>query len=407
MKSSVNTISKNQNKRIILIMLPVCVFLFADIFAENFITKIYDSQARSSYYLVIFCLLQIIFAPIQSGLSDIYGRKKSLIISLFFSFLSIVCINLFNRIEHSIYLILATFLKGATGNTLPIALAVIADTRSKNYRLLFAFATAAYAFAYLGLAWVSNPIDVTEKVIDIKIEYYLGLVFIFLILFCFFLFNRFINKKRLVKVNPTGSVLSILEHEPKLLAQDVAHVPTRKALTAFFLWETSLYTILISQVDFQIGKPTHIAELMMIGYLVGVFILLCCKNFKDSTVIKMGYWVSFLSLIPYFLLFKFVEDKISLLQSCCFFHALGNAFLSPALLSILAKPLKAHEQGRMYGLTDSVDTLAFLIGNLVISAITKELGLGTDYLVMFSFIIFTVSWIFYNRFQNHKKSYGV
>jgi MFS family permease len=338
--------------------------------------------------------MQIIFAPIQSGLSDIYGRKKSLIVSLSFSLLSLILISLFiNSKIFLSFLALATISKGVIGNTLPISLAVIADTQRKNYRVSFAFSTAAYAFAYLVLASIIDLITFDQ------ISFYLILLFIFLIIICLKSFNVVSDKNEKDHSEKPHSIISIVENETKLIIKDLKHVPTCKALAAFFFWETSLYSILLSQIDFQINKQTRIAQSMMFGYLLGVFLLFFLKKIKDNKIIKTGYYISFFSLVPYFILFQFVESQNELLRICYFFHALGNAFLSPALLSILAKERKAHEQGRIYGLTDSVDTLGFLCATFAIMLFTS-LKLELIYLISFSFLTFAISWIFYNRFRN-------
>lgn len=280
------------------------------------------------------------------------------------------------------------------GNTLPMSLALIADTRHKNYRLLFACSTGAYALAYLLLA--SADFD-GVSFLENKINFYLILSFIAAIVISILMLNN--QKNTRLNIDQNLSLIHVLKTEKRLLLEDVKHTPTRRGLTAFYLWETSLYVILLPQVDFHINKITHIAESMMYGYLLGVVLLMFSYRLRDSTVIKIGYYTSFLSLIPYFVLFKLVEDQTLLLRTCYFFHALGNAFLSPAFLSMLAKELKAHKQGRMYGLADSVDTLSYMCGAIVLF-IFSMLKLDSVYLITLSFIIFAISWKFYDRFQN-------
>lgn len=381
--------------RIILLIFLVFIFIFADIICENFIGIIYNQQATNSFILfLIFILLEIFFAPIQAALSDRYGRRKSLIISLFFSLLSLGLVYQFNKNSDCFYLlILATIAKGAFGNTLPIALAIIADTKHKNYRLLFAFSTAAYAGAYLMLASASNNPNYS----NIEINQVLLFLFVLTIIFCSFLFSRADQEAETLK--GARSVFFLVRDETRLLAKDINHIPTRKALAAFFFWELSLYIILVSQIDFQINKTARVAETMMWGYLIGVVLLIFCYKFKDKTVIKAGYYISFFSLVPYFILYKIVTDQASVLRICYFFHALGNALLSPSLLSILAKERNANEHGRIYGLTDSVDTIGYLCAALAI-IVLKKLNLQIMYLIIFSFVSFGVSWLFFKRFQD-------
>ncbi len=393
---------KSINQKILIVSL-VFLFIFADILCENFIGIVYNGQSHIQAFLFFlgFVLLQILFAPLQSALSDRYGRKKSLVVSLFFSLLSLGFIYIFNlKISHLSFLIFATLSKGALGNTLPISLAVIADTRDKNYRLLFTFSTAAYALAYLILASLEN--SVSQGTLNVKINYYLTLLFIVLLVLCIKLLNDVFDKDSIIASGTTNSIQNIIKNEASLLVKDLQHTPTRHALIAFFFWETSLYSILLSQIDFQVNKVTHIAEWMMYGYLLGVVALIFSYKIKDSTSIKIGYFISFLSLIPYFILYKIVEDQNFLLKICYFSHAFGNAFLSPALLSMLAKERKPHEQGRIYGLVDSVDSLGYLGSALAIMLIFNILKINLIYLIFFSFISFVISLKYYNRFSRIK-----
>jgi MFS family permease len=380
------------------IMLLVVIFIFADIVCDNYLGIIYDKRpgTQQFFFFLAFALLQILFAPLQSGLSDLYGRKKSLIVALSFSLLSLIFLAIFNlKTTLFPFLILATIAKGAVGNTLPISLAVIADTQDKNHRLSFAFSTAAYAFAYLTLA------SANEITSENQLNYFLIIFFVLIILACINLFSDFEGRgKRFVHRH--NSISSTLRNEKNLIIKDLKNSSTTKALAAFFLWEISLYSILLTQVDFQLNKATHIAQAMMCGYLLGVTILIFCQKAKDSKIIKIGYFTSCLSLIPYFLLYKIVADKNHLIKVCYFFHSLGNAFLSPALLSILAKEREKHERGRIYGLLDSADTCAYLFAAIAIIVYTA-LRLDLVYLISFSFFTFTISWIFYNRFQNIKE----
>ncbi len=397
MRNALSKAWQNSTWQIILTVSLVFIFIFVDVLCGNLLGIVYEERPRVEAVLLFlgFGILQIIFAPLQSATSDVYGRKKSLVISLFFSLVSLALIYFFKQSANFLlFLIFSTLFKGIMGNTLPMSLALIADTRYKNYRLLFICSTGAYALAYLLLA--SADFD-GASFLENKINFYLILSVVVAIIICIlFLKNQ---KNNVTNIDENLSLPHVLKTERKLLIEDLKHTPTRRGFTAFYLWETSLYVILLSQVDFHINKISHIAESMMYGYLLGVVILILSYRLRDSTVIKIGYYISFLSLIPYFVFFKIVEDQTLLLRTCYFFHALGNAFLSPAFLSMLAKEIKAHKQGRMYGLADSVDTLAYICGAIVL-LIFVAMKLDVIYLVSFSFIVFAISWKYYDRFQN-------
>ncbi len=392
--------------QLVLTMGLVFTFILLDILCENFLGIVYyhRPEVEATLFFLGFGLLQVVFAPIQSALSDVYGRKRMLLISLFFSFLSLGVIYLSKKAIHSHLpaFLFATLFKGICGNTLPMALALIADTRHKNYRLLFACSTGAYALAYLVLASAQSSSAVT---LENRLNFYLILAFIAALVICSIILKS--NKKETTYNKETRSFLSVVDNEKRLLIQDMKDTPTRRGFSAFYLWEISLYIILVSQVDFKINQQTHIAEAMMYGYLIGIGFLTLCYKFRDSTIIKIGYYTSFLSLIPYFVLFKFLEDRIFLLKSCYFFHALGNAFLSPAFLSMLATELaaesKTHEQGRRYGLADSVDTFAYICAAVILLAFSK-FRVDVTYLVVTSFLFFALSWKYYDRFQTSQEN---
>jgi MFS family permease len=390
-------------KRILTLIL---LFIFAEILCENFIVIIYNEQShiQAFYLLLIYMLLQIFFAPIQSGVSDFIGRKKSLIFSLSFSFFSLFIIFLY--IKKIVFwfpmLIFATLIKGIFGNTLPLSLAAIADTQSKNYRFSFALSSGTYAVAYLILIFSSNTLNV------FYVNYILSLLIIFLIGTCITFFKD-IKDKNFTPLNSMRttnfiskknySIINVVKNEITLIIKELKQKATRNALTAFFLWEVSMYSILVAQVDFRIYKSFNFAAIMMVGYIVGILFLRFCYKIKDSKIIEVGYYVSTISLIPYFIFFYFIDNMNILLQVCYFFHALGNAFLSPAFMSILAKEKPPHEQGKRYGLIESFDTIGFLVSVFVVFLFVF-LKLHLFYLVSFSFCSFMVSWVFYGRFKN-------
>lgn len=401
MQNSTHKNRFNLGKHISIIILLVFIFVFVDILTENVLgmTESILSPSRAFFCFLFFGLLQIFFAPIQSALSDIYGRKNSLVVSLFFSLLSLCVIYLFNQTaEVFALLILAIIFKGIFGNTLPISLALIADTRYKNYRLLFSCTTAAYALAYLLVSSIYSD----DKLISLKnINFYLIFLFFIVIIVCI-LFLKTEKLHQFKHVNENQSLLSVIKTEKKMIIADIKNSSTQKALTAFFLWEMSLYTLLLSQVDFHVSRSFHIAEWMMSGYLFGICILVFCYKLKDSTVIKMGYSLSFFSFIPYIIFSNFLENQNILLRLCGFCLAIGNALLCTSFFSILAHELKDSKHGRMYGLTDSVDTLGYISGAIIL-ILFSILQIDIFYLVLCSFIIFSISWKFYNRFTNKQK----
>lgn len=387
----------------------ILLFILVDILCENFIGLVYSEQTKIQdlFLLFGFMLMQIIFAPIQSGFSDYFGRKKSLVFSLGCSLFSLVILLIYyvKIVPSFILLLLIMLIKGIFGNTLPLSLAAIADTQNKNYRFSFALSSGTYAIAYLVLLSAENIIS--NLIWPIL---FLIILFLFTVLVSLFIFKDKEDATSLKSVETTNplvakkvpSFFSLFKKEDSLILKDLKHKPTRNALIAFLLWEVSIYSILISQLDFQVNKATHIGEWMMLGYLAGVIFLKFSTRAKDSTIIKSGFYISFFSLTIYFIAYPFLKDMSYLLKFCYFTHTFGNAFLSSSLLAILAKQRKPHQQGKIYGLVDSFDTIAFLLGTIAIMIYTY-LGLDPIWMLAFSFLVFAPSYFFMRELQEDQK----
>ncbi|MGC1879147.1 MAG: hypothetical protein WA347_01860 [Rhabdochlamydiaceae bacterium] len=81
-----------QNKFLVLILL----FIAFDVICDNYIAGSFSNEStiREFGVFVGLLFLQIIFSPIQAGVSDFYGRKISLIVSIFFSLLSLIVLTM-------------------------------------------------------------------------------------------------------------------------------------------------------------------------------------------------------------------------------------------------------------------------------------------------------------------------
>jgi cell shape-determining protein MreD len=138
---------------------------------------------------------------------------------------------------------------------------------------------------------------------------------------------------------------------------------------------------------------------MLLGYFVGVLLLKFSKK-TDLQMIKIGYILSICALVP-ILLLNFLFNMRILIVSCYFIYSLAAAFLAPSLFSILSRERKPHEQGKIYGLIDSTDTIAFLIASIYL-ILYNTLHLKPLYLVIFSLTAFIISWIPYAKFKKIK-----
>ncbi len=348
-------------------------------------------------------LLQTIAAPIQAAFSDLYCRKKSLLISLVLSLVSLAILYLYDqKVWFSLStLLLIIFLKCSFGNTTPLAWAAVADTQNKNFRFSFGLSTSAYAIAYLLLILSNKALTSDQSILSSLF------VFAALVLLCLFLFKDIRDEvpsfqKEKTKRKP--NISSAIKNEISLIFKDLRKGYIKKSLLSFLLWEISLYVILLLYVDFDVATFSFTAVAISCGYLFGIAILKIFPRITDKKMIVFGYNFSSISLLPIFIIVPFIsEGHPTLLALCYFFHALGNALLCSTIFALLSKVTPIHEQGRLYGLIASADTIAFLIASLAI-ILYNHFQLHFLYIVIFSFLTVSISWFPYKRFEKIRPS---
>lgn len=355
---------KNKESKLPKTYLPqLLAFIFVDEVCNNYFLKIFSSLSVSSRFqemgfYIFFLIVQIIFSPIQAGYSDFYCRKKSLVFALSFSALSLI--PAFFYFKHAlppiILLTIMALIKGVFGNNLPLSWAGIADTQTSNVRISLALSTSAIALGYLGLIGLSS--------IFRKESLSVVIFFMFIVLSCICIkkFTDIRDKKARIQSYEKPS----LRKEIALIINNFLKSRRfRKGLLVFMFWEISFYSCHMLDVDLQIKEFKGLTLSMVLGYLVGVACLWILTKKKDERMIKIGYVISTLAFIPIFALAPFVSDITVLIIVCYFFYALGAAFLAPSLFSTLSKERQSYEQGKIYGLLDSIDTVAFLISTII------------------------------------------
>ncbi len=372
-------------------------FILADIICDNYIFRAFNTQSAFYAFFLFLGLsaMQIFASPIQAGISD-RRRKQSLIFSLSCSLLALFLLYFFKEkpIVFPSILILILLIKGGLGNTTPLAWSAIADIREKNYRFSFGLSTSSFAIAYLLLSLANKMITENEAVFIV-----ICLFSVLILLGCAIFKNIHhganpeVGSAKILNVN-------LFTKEIKLTWRELKNKYTRNGLLAFILWEISLYSVLLLYVDFSVTQFSSTAIAMMSGYITGVIILKFVNKLNDFTLIRLGYYLSTFSLVPFLFLLPFVDQiNFIFLAACYFLHTLGNAFLCPTFFSILAKEKKLEDQGITYGLVGSADTIAFLIASIAVR-IYNILNINLVYIILLSFFTVAISWIPYKRFEN-------
>ncbi len=388
-------------------LLIFVLFILSDVVADNSILKVFGSQPPLTSLLLSsgFLVLQMVAAPIQAGFSDFYCRKKTLVASLSFSFLSLLILYFTKSNSASIFLfILILFTKGGLGNTVPLTWGALADSQEKNLRFSLAISTAAYAIGYMILA-VLNMNAIKNEFLQtwlLSPESIPTILFVLSIILCI-LYFRDIRDRKLYNSNYNKSYtyLELIHSEFKSLLKDLCRKSTKFGMLAYFLWATSQYSVLVLLTDFQTTYTSTVIW-MMCGYFTGVTVLGFCKNVSDETMIKTGYIITIIALFLFFVFLPFGNIK-NLLSICYFFYTMGNAFLSPSILSLFSKERGLENQGKGFGLIVSADDGGFLIASILV-IFFRLINLDLVYMIVFSFVIFILSLFPYLKYEKIRKT---
>jgi DHA1 family tetracycline resistance protein-like MFS transporter len=349
--------------------------------------------------------MQFIFAPILGNLSDKYGRRPILFLSILGSGFGYLLIGF----AGSLLMVYAgRILGGITGANLSTAQAYIADSTTRENR---AKGMGLFGMAF-GLGFILGPAlaGILSK-FGHEIPFFVaaGLSFANAFLLYFILpeskkfGEKIIEKKnRIVELFESfkDSRFAVLTLEYFLLVMAFSMMTT-----AFPLYTNFSFGYDAEQTGYVLAYVGLIAVVIQ-GGLLGML----SRKFGEANLVIAGSFILVLS----FLAVPFIsKDSFGLLGlligSGCF--AIGNSISSPALTSIASKNAEEHEQGKILGVMQSAASLAraisptltgFLLNNAVnqIDDYTLKRNFWTASAIMF-FAVLTA--VFYLK-KHHKPS---
>lgn len=374
------------------------------------------SIVQQSIFYISFLLLQIIASPLQAGFSDFYCRKKSLIASLSFSVISLVFsfFYLEGFFSQILVLSIALFMKSCLGNTLPLAWAGIADINNRNYRLSLGLSTSTIAIGYLTLIGIDSFFEKKQAVFVVFVLY------IILIPIVAKYFLDLVDRKKVRDLVFTEAYFEkykkkyYISNFFKLVFAESRNIKERflkcskfriGLFGTFLPLEISFYSSHALGVDFAIKKFKIITISMIIGYICGVLMLKFYEKEDDEAMMYRGYMISISSFLPIFLssvLFSATELRW-IITFFYFIYSFGVAFIVPSLFAILSKEREVHEQGKIYGLIESTDTIALLIALLF--GVFYNFINNIVVVCFFSFLMLLMSRLYYARFNKTKRKF--
>lgn len=338
------------------VIIPVLPRLISELGHENLIHAAQDG----GWLLFTFALAQFIFSPILGGLSDKYGRRPVLLLSLFGFGLDYIFMALAPTLG---WLFVGRAIAGITGASFTTASAYIADIsapekRAQNFGLIGA------AF---GIGFIIGPAlgGVVSGHFGVRAPFILAAVLCFLN----FAYGYFILPESLLpenrrsfswkRANPVGSLLQLRKY-PVISGLVVSLVLLYIAAHAVQSnW--AYYTMYrFGWTEATVGWSLALVGLL-IGLVQGVIIRFLNPKIGAKNAVYIGMALYAFGLV----LFAFAETSwmmfVFLLPYC-----LGG-IAGPALQGIISSQVAQNEQGELQGGLTSLMAVTSIIGPLMMN----------------------------------------
>jgi ferrochelatase len=396
---------------IIFPMFPALAKYYIDLDPNNYflklifgsITSLTEASGSSMSSIVLFggalgalySLLQFFAAPFWGGISDKYGRKPILLVSVFGLFLSYV-VWIFSG--SFTLLIIARIVGGTMGGNLSTASAAVADvTTKKNRSKGMAFVGIAFALGFIfgpalgGILTMVNPLDIFPELASIGVNpfSYAALLAAILSLINFFYilihFEETVDKSA-IHHKRSSNILKLLKPLP-YRDVNLTNYAYFLFISAFSGMEFTLTFLAVERMSFTSMDNAYM--FIFIGFIIalvqGGYVRRKANQIGEKRMAIQGL----ISIIPGLLLIAYAQSHL-LLYGGLFFLAVGSAMAIPTLTSLVSLNTPDHEQGQSIGIFRSLGSLGRVVGPILASVIYWRMGSHYPYILGAIFIVFPV-----------------
>ena len=343
------------------------------IYAQN--PPFYASPQEIGFVVSIYSWMQFIFSPILGRLSDRYGRRPVLFVSLLGSAVGYVVLGLANTL---VLVFVGRIISGITGGNISAAQAYIADVTTRENR---AKGMALFGAAF-GLGFVAGPAIggiLTKYGVHVPFFFAAGLSLVagaavYLVL----PETRRVRDESETSVEPTSRLAELLGslREPRFGTINLNYfllVTAFSIMTYAFVLYTAYRFGYTAEQNGYLFAFVGLAAVFGQGVLFGPLV----KRFGETRLTAVGCLTMALGLA----LTPFVGPQmmgLTGLLGVCLLYSLGNAIASPSLNSLASKVTHEHKQGSALGLMQSGASLARAIGPTIGGVLLNNAAGGLD-----------------------------
>ena len=340
-----------------------------------------------------YSIMQLVFSPVLGRLSDKYGRRPVLLLSILGTSVGFLVLGLATTLW---MLFLGRIIDGISGGNISTAQAYIADITTKEDRAR----GMGIIGAAFGLGFIFGPAIggiLSRWGINVPFLFAAGLALANAILLYFFL-PETVTKDHPARVSAAGG------RGWAQLVNSLTQPRLGFVLTIYFLFivafsimttSFSLYTMFRFGYDAQhtgwLFAYVGVIAVIIQGGLIGRLV----KRFGELALVIVGalFFAGSLFAVPF--VGPNTGGLVALLIGGGIF-SLGNSLATPALTSLASKSAGAAEQGSVLGVTQSVASLARVVGPslaaLLIHSAIAHMGADRNSHYMSDHSLFVTFW---------------
>ncbi|CAN5485524.1 tetracycline resistance MFS efflux pump [soil metagenome] len=304
----------------------------------------------------IYSGMQIIFTPILGRLSDRFGRRPVLMLSLAGTAIGFLLMGLAQTLT---LLFVARIIAGITGGNISIPQAYIADVTTPEERSKW----MGMIGAAFGLGFTFGPMigGIMSRVSHSAPFYVAAAMAAVNVILLYFILPESLPKEQRAQRHEESSIAEVFRHGNGWMFGLV--VATYFFLVAGFTIMTTLFALFTSR---RFGYDAHangyifgfigIVTVIVQGGLIGRLV----KAFGETTLARAGLLITAasLGLLPFC-------GNLALLLLACVGLSAGSGFASPPLNGLASQMIDKSWQGRALGVLQSAGSTARLLGPLL------------------------------------------